>query len=321
MGGVLRYPATTATALCLLVLTAFYWASGALSPEELPEYARSKRQIIGMALMLIAMPSYLLAAGFVAQRRSLELVEGLRPQLPEARFADDALAAIRGGLARSWRYGVAVGIVFGLLNSQPIHAIVDSRAPAIDISIALGQMLLWLLAGLLLGVRVTSARAFDRMGEVVRFELFQIHELRPLARSGSLDVLMIAGALALSPLQALDAEFRWYNYRFALLISIPAALVLLLWPLRSVHRRISVEKQGRLAQLEALIHAARDRATLEGVLQLETLLAHRDRLRDQKTWPLSTALISRVLLYLVIPPLAWAGAALVEKGVDWLISS
>ena len=54
--------------------------------------------------------------------------------------------------------------------------------------------------------------------------------------------------------------------------------------------------------------------------QLESLLAHRDRLREQSTWPLSTALVSRVFLYLIIPPLAWAGAALVELLVDRLIA-
>jgi hypothetical protein len=319
VNGVLRYPATAAAASSLLSLTALYWVSGALAPEELPEYAGSSRQVVGMALMLIVMPSYLLAAGIVVQRRSLELVERLRPMLPEARNADDAAAAIRGALARSWRYGAAVGIVLGLLNIQPISFFLASRTPAIDISMATGQTIVWLLAGLLLGIRVVTARAFDRMGEVVRFDLFRIQELRPLARSGSLDVLVIAGALVLSPLQSLDAEFRWYNYHFALLVSLPAAFVLLLWPLRSIHRRISAEKQRRLAQIEAMIQASRDGTTLEGILQLETLLAHRDRLREQKTWPLSSALISRVLFYLVIPPLAWAGAALVEIGVDWLI--
>ena len=57
-------------------------------------------------------------------------------------------------------------------------------------------------------------------------------------------------------------------------------------------------------------------ATPEASARLETLLAHRDRLRAVRTWPLSTGLISRVLLYLVIPPLAWAGAAVVERMVD-----
>ncbi len=130
------------------------------------------------------------------------------------------------------------------------------------------------------------------------------------------DVLFIAGALALTPLQALDAEFRWYNYSFGLMVSIPIALFLLVWPMRSVHRRISSEKQRQLSRVGVLIQQASGRPSLEStqedILRFETLLAHRERLQDQRTWPFSTALMSRLFIYLIIPPLAWAGAAVVE---------
>ncbi len=42
-------------------------------------------------------------------------------------------------------------------------------------------------------------------------------------------------------------------------------------------------------------------------------MAHRDRLRAASTTPFSSRLLSRVLSYLGLPPLAWAGAALVER--------
>jgi hypothetical protein len=54
-------------------------------------------------------------------------------------------------------------------------------------------------------------------------------------------------------------------------------------------------------------------------MRLETLLAHRDRLRGARTRPLGTRLLSRALLYLVFPPLAWAGAALVEQALEWAL--
>ena len=34
------------------------------------------------------------------------------------------------------------------------------------------------------------------------------------------------------------------------------------------------------------------------------------------TWPFDTGALTRLSLYLIIPPLTWAGAALIERLVD-----
>ena len=117
---------------------------------------------------------------------------------------------------------------------------------------------------------------------------------------------------------ALDAEFRWGNYNFALAVAIPFSLTLLLWPLWSIHGRIRDEKQAHLSRIDGWIQAANSATTTEDILKLETLLAHRDRVQAQRTWLLSTDVVSRVFLYLIIPPLAWVGAAMVERLVDQL---
>jgi len=318
-----RYPASVTGVVSLLLLTSFYWATGALWPTELPSYANSSREITGMALMLIVLPPYFMAFAIVAQRRSLDLVEQFKPQLPDPQRAADAAANIRSGPRRTWLVASVAGVGLGLLNTNANYAFTASTTPAIDISIVFGQLLLWLSVGLVFGRRVVSARSFNRLGAVAEFDLFQLDRLKPLARSGMMDVLMIAGALALTPLQALDAEFRWYNYSFAFLIAIPASLTLLLWPLWHIHDRIRHDKARRISDVENLITESGMTAMQDQdhILQLEALLAHRDRLREQRTWPLSTALISRAFLYLVIPPLAWAGAAMVEMFVDRLIGA
>ena len=185
----------------------------------------------------------------------------------------------------------------------------------------MGQMMMWWLIGLLLGVRVTSARAFRGLAEVVEIDLLRPDRLRPLARAGVVDVVIIAGALLFTPLQSLDAEFRWYNYHFGLVVALPAAAFLLAWPLRPLHARNREERATRLAELERQIATlGADAPTdADASARLEALLAHRDRLRAARVWPLSAGLLSRVLLYMVIPPLAWAGAALVERMVDRLL--
>ena len=53
----------------------------------------------------------------------------------------------------------------------------------------------------------------------------------------------------------------------------------------------------------------------ESLQYLNALLDRRSFLRSVHTWPLDLESASRVAFYLVIPPLAWVGAALVEMFV------
>jgi hypothetical protein len=262
--------------------------------------------------MLIALPPYFLAMRIFAQRRTLELIDELEPLLTDRQHAADARQKIRTSLRRSWPFGLGIGLAMGLFNANPIYALTRSATPWVDIPIASGQVLLWMLIGLFACQRFVTARSIERLGAVVEFDLFRLDRLKPMVRAGLVDVLVIAGALAFAPLQSLDAEFRSYNYSFALAVAIPAAFALLVLPLRSIHLRIRCEKQRQLARVDELISEASRDDAIGDVVRFETLLAHRTRVADQPTWPISTALLSRLVVYLVIPPIAWVGAAIVE---------
>jgi len=313
------YPATTSATICLLVLTSLFWLSGALWPSVLPDHATSRREVIGMSLMLILMPTYFVITGFVLQRRSIDLIDQIRMLLPDPRYAHEARERIRGALTKRIGIGLILGGAMGLSNANLYYAFFESSTRSIDITTALAQLALWTMIGIVLCQRLVVARCFGRLGEVIRFELFQLERLKLFARSGLNDVLLIAGAVALSPLQSLDAEFRWYNYSFALMVAFPAAVTLVILPMWHLHRRIADEKAKQLGGVEDRIAAAYGDEASKDLRRFEALLAHRDRLRDQSTWPFSTAFVSRFVAYLVIPPIAWAGAALVEQVVtNWL---
>ncbi len=314
--------------LVLVALTSAYWAAGVLLPTELPHYATSARQITGMALLLISVPTYMLLAWAVGRRRSLDLVEQLRPLAPDPADVDAAVDRICSGLgAKGWALGTVLGLSFGLLNTEPLKAFSRSAVPEVDVSISMGQLFMWWVVALLLMDRARSARAFRDLGRVIRFDLFRLDTIRPLARAGIIDVVIVAGALLLSPLQSLDAEFRPENYRFALVVATPAMLFFVIWPLRPIHQRIQAERASRLAAIEeqlARLGETRPDASAGSVgantTDLELLLAHRDRLVNARTWPLDLRLLSRIVIYLIIPPLAWAGAALVERLIDAALS-
>lgn len=120
------------------------------------------------------------------------------------------------------------------------------------------------------------------------------------------------GALAFMPLQSLDAEFRWLNYQTGLVVGLISSALLFYLPLSGVRSAVRETKKRRIEALQAAIESA-DRAKVQ---ELEALLAHRERVQHLSTWPVDLSILSRVALYLIIPPLAWVGAALVESLVQ-----
>ena len=67
-----------------------------------------------------------------------------------------------------------------------------------------------------------------------------------------------------------------------------------------------------MAELQARI----DATPPDDILTVESLLSHRDRVAQAPEWSTDTRGFSRAAFYLIVPPLAWVGAAIVEKGVD-----
>ena len=307
----------------LVALALFNFATGVFRPNALPDYAGSARQIIGMGLMTTLLPAYLIVATWFGQRRSFALLEALRSRLPDPAPIDGAGETLRGGLRATWVQGIVLGCFLALFNTQPVEAL-RGPLPVLEGAISFGQFALWIAVALLFGVRRKAAHAFRELARIVPIDLFRPETQRLIARSGVVDVAVVAGALLFTPLQSLDAEFRWYNYHFGLLVALPAAAFFLLWPITPLHRRNQVERDAQLAALDAkldeTLHGDGRTASEDGAIgRLETLLAHRDRIARVRTWPLSTGLLSRVFLYLVIPPLAWAAAAVVERFVDRLL--
>ena len=95
-------------------------------------------------------------------------------------------------------------------------------------------------------------------------------------------------------------------------------IFLFLLPVIPVHRRVARAKQSELAAVNADI-AARADTPEPGYSTLEPLLVYRREVLDAPEWPFDTGALGRLALYLIIPPLTWIGAALIEIVVDTAI--
>lgn len=272
----------------------------------------SATQLWGTVLVYALVPGYFLYVFVLQWRRAQEAVESL------GHLAGSG-SQISNILIPRWSWlvpGVLLGAIYGLLQYAELLAnFEDSAVPLLDLSLILGNVLTWTLIGWVLGWRLPISLAFSRMGRAVEVDLYDPQALRPFARVAVLDVLVVMGAVAFMPLQSIDAEFRLDNYWPGLLVGVPSALLLFAVPLWGVHRRMLSVKAARIVDLQQQI---RD-CNRDDIARLETLVSHRDRVQAVHTWPLDLRLLFRVLFYLVLPPLAWVAAALVENLVDRMV--
>jgi hypothetical protein len=184
------------------------------------------------------------------------------------------------------------------------------------ISVFLGQLVLWVCGGLLLSIRLYVGRQFYELGKTIKIFIFEQSILEPFARVGMMDVVIVAGGLAIAVVQSIDAQFRIENYATALLVAVPAGAALLIRPLWSLHRRLAERKQTLLAEACQQLETGSDKSNAADVAVLESLLRRRDRIKAIQTWPLDVAIWRRLFFYELIPPLAWSSAALVEVVIE-----
>jgi len=275
-------------------------------PEEVGLNAQRYSDLI---LLYALIPAYFMAASGFARTRS-DVAYASLSRLLDGADAPDKDDYIKIG----WILGAALlGLGYGIFDMR-LGTIDDFSSLALLWTLKVGNGLVWASVGAIFSWRLCYARLFVDMGDVVRVDLLDMGNLKPLARVASLDVFVTMGAMAMMPLQSVSSEFQWEYYRAGFVFGIPAAIAFLVLPQLGVHRNIRRCKQLRQVELNQQIH----QTDLADVAALEPLLAHRQRIDEMPEWPMDTRALSRVVLYLIVPPLAWVGAAIVEKGVDQL---
>ena len=81
------------------------------------------------------------------------------------------------------------------------------------------------------------------------------------------------------------------------------------------------KKQQTLAELDAAIGVANRNLEVGPVAHLDHLVSLCNHVAHAREWPLNMTALSRVGLYIVIPPFAWTGAALIEIALTRMLGS
>jgi len=170
---------------------------------------------------------------------------------------------------------------------------------------------------------VRVSRRMSRIAlDLKSIDLFDLEPLYPFTQQGLVNALLLMGLVAIGGLILLTESGFGLLGVLAGTAVLGTAVIAAALPMRGVHRRIVQAKAAELEWVEAKLREQRT-VLKTGASRtsgdLSDLAAYRDLVRSVRDWPISTSSYVRFALYLLIPVISWAAAALVERFVDALI--
>jgi hypothetical protein len=317
----LRYGRVLTGVLLLCVLLAlFHLGAGDHGDENMP------------ALFFSLIIAYIVPVFSFIIAQSQQAMRDLRPvlQLGEDEF-EQALAKLGTATSREMVQCAAFGVVMccahlALIRGSVAEAIHYSVSSVSGALIFLGTLMVWVVMTTVIVVLIEHSIQFGRLGDHhTRLSLLDTRGLRPFARVSIITSLAVIGALALFPLIGLEGGQNLMESLPGAVAILGPLVVMFIIPVWPVHRRLVAMKGAHLSDLNARIasHVDASGALDPQAGNLATvlpLLHYRREIAQASTWPFDVGNLTTFAIYLIIPPLTWVGAALIENLVDVLIN-
>jgi hypothetical protein len=268
-----------------------------------------------MALSLV----FFVAVLRMAERWAASAIEVSRPYLRSV------IDPFRHPRSVSW-----IGAVFAISQLVPIHEVNTSRWSrfwsgdwnAFDVWVVVIVGLALVLTFQCGFALMFLGRSLGRLGGQLSLDLFDAARGRPFARFAvriAATVAVMGVGLGLS---ALVGAWSYGPAIWSASINLATSGLLLVLCAAPFVRSMHALRKVELARVQAALAGDRDAldsspfaAQLHGTSLVE-LLSYRREVRAASVWPLDAALWARWLLYLLLPPLSWVAAALVEGAVQ-----
>lgn len=285
-----------------------------LSPSEAAE-------IFGSALFFGA--SMAIVAGF-----SRPIFEGARSDLSVLRAvlpcSEDDMELLRRASCRIekavlWRETV-IGAAAALGHSFLLGHF--AQAGAFVLSQTLATVLLWVLMFWTVPTMLRNARLFSSLGRVAEPDLLLPSRQAAFGAAALRPALFLIGLLCAYPLLLIFGEnVPSGATTIGMGVSLLSLLLVITLPLLGIRRQITRKRVQLLADLDRRLDGIGGEQSLAGLsaqtlTEIDTLLDLRQRIVSAPGWPLDLAGVRRIVLYIILPPLTWTAAALVERLVD-----
>lgn len=297
----------------LLAGLAFFWALDVFD----------RRINVGAALFFCTLIAYIVPVFGYISDRTIAALDVVADDLnaDSAQIQDWRRSIYRKSpawLAVVLGIGAAAGIVHNALLYRFETLDWGLLATAPGIAIALGTLVIWVVMTIVITSLIDNAAMLARAARCCRVDLLNTARLRPFATVAVISTLAIIGAQAAFPIMTLGGDTEWVAYIPGLLATGIPMLLLAAMPVWPVHQRIAQARRQALAEVDRRIATLGrpDPAAPESLQPLAPLLTYRRELRELSEWPFDFGVLTRLGLYLIIPPFTWVGAALIENVVD-----
>ena len=311
----IRYPVLVCGSICFLILMGFYISTDSMHPDDIEPFASNPMEITGVLILLAVMPSYLLMCILGSTRLTNRVIVNLKEQLGES-YSN---AGERYRHVRFWPLVLAACVFFSWkmnINWEPLSFDYGDERFWLSFQLVFGQLFMWGFVGILLYLGILDSLHIHRIGKITEVDLYELDKLNGFGRVASNWFLVIVGAMAITTIQSLDQTFDLEDYVSALIVVVPSILILVPLPIWSIHRRIRIAKSEELQRIESEISStARDLGD-DALHRMNGLMTRKEQISKLRNWPMDLSIFSRFVLYVFIPPLAWAGAAFMEFYLD-----
>jgi len=179
----------------------------------------------------------------------------------------------------------------------------------------------WIVLTTNIAALVGNALVWSAIGRSMNLDLLMPKAARVVGRTAVKSMLSVIGAQVLFVILIYGGGWDWVSVFPGLVAGSAPALLLFIIPVWPLHRRLKSAKLAMLHSVENDLAAlgplnesiGKNTARLD---QLNRLLILRNEIHQVSTWPFDGSNLFRFGFYLLLPPLTWVGAALVENVVD-----
>ena len=223
-----------------------------------------------------------------------------------------------------WNFGVlGLGLLAGISHNL---LLIDAAGVALQwrtVSLLpiLTTTLVWVMMMAVISSLVDNALVFKRMARTISIDLLNVRTLTPFGSVAVSSTLAIIGAQALFPLMALESNLETVIFLPGIIATTIPMILIFVLPIWPVHKLVVARKRAELDRISREISqlSQPDGSDPRTYTALNPLLVYRQEIATVSEWPFDTSVISRLALYLIIPPLTWVGAALIEILIDTAI--
>jgi hypothetical protein len=277
-----------------------------------------------LAIFFCAVIAYVIPVFHLITEHTVKAFDDLAPYLTLDTATSSHMRSSISHKSKSWlaatlAMATSLWLLQSWLLSGGINDMVDqlTTSPGRFLN-AVIPLLVWLTMTTAITCLVANAQIFRQLTFNIDIDLLNTNALTPVGRMAVSSTLMVIGSQASFSIMWLGGSTNPWTTIPGLLTTSVALVYLVVAPVWPLHKALKRAKTQEIELVQSQINSYTQRKVPD-YADITSLLTYRREISSIHEWPLDISVIARLVLYLVIVPLTWVGAALIEKAVDLFV--